>query len=277
MPRIPFDRSFLRVWPGPRCTRHPTRNATPLPVLAREATKPAMRAPLEPGRPRDISSLRGHHLPFRWNIRVATRSFPRGRKRVSDVFAGIGPAADGYYDVLLAVDHVGHRRTGLRSRHVDRADFLAGHLVVSAQHCAARMIRGRCDVSFTRDDKRLGNQCPDVVSGLARPRYVQTFQCRLITDEIRRFAMRNLPDKFPFIEIDGAEPAIMRLTLNESVDVHARETAASGSLWRLGRISSGVLAGTMENLYFSSGGAGDIVHIRGFLPRRPEPGPLHAR
>src|SRR5882757_6731346 len=103
MPRIPCDKSLRRAWPGPRCTRHPTRNATLLPVLVREATKPAMRGPLEPGQPRDISSLRGHHLPFGWNIRVATRSFPHGRKRVSDVFAGIRPAADGHNYVLLAV------------------------------------------------------------------------------------------------------------------------------------------------------------------------------
>src|SRR6267154_4645474 len=152
MPRIPCDKPLLRAWPGPRCTRHPTRNATPLAVLAREATKPAMRAPLEPGRPRDISSLRGHGLLLGWNIRVATRSFPRGRKRVSDVFAGIGPAADGHNDVLLAVDQVGHRRARLRSRHIDRAECFAVHLVVSAQHRAARMIRGRGDVSFARDD-----------------------------------------------------------------------------------------------------------------------------
>src|SRR5258708_24230853 len=156
MPRIPCDKSLLRAWPGPRCTRHPTRNGTPLPVLAREATKPATRSPLEPGQPRDISSLRGHRLPFGWNIRVATRSFPRGRKRVSNVFAGIWSPADVHYNVLLAVDHVGHRRARLPSTHIDRADFFAGHLVVSAQHRAARMIRGRGDVSFARDDPRLG-------------------------------------------------------------------------------------------------------------------------
>src|SRR6266851_6576709 len=172
MPRIPFDRWFLRAWPAPRCKRHPTRNATPLPVLAREATKPAMRAPLEPGQPRDISSLRGHRLALGWNIRVATRSFPRGWKRVSDVFAGIGPATDGHNDVLLAVHRIGHRRARLRSRHIDRADFFAGHLVVSAQHRAARMIRGRGDVSFARADQSLGDQGPDVVRRLARARNV---------------------------------------------------------------------------------------------------------
>ncbi len=97
---------------------------------------------------------------------MATRSLPRGRKRVSDVFAGIGPAADGHNDVLLAVNHVGHRRSRLRSRHIDGADFFAGHLVVSAQHRAARMIGGRGDVSFARDDQRLGDQGPDVVRRL---------------------------------------------------------------------------------------------------------------
>src|SRR5260370_42384551 len=140
MRRIPCDKSLPRAWLGLRCTRRPTRNATPLPVLAREATKPAMRAPLEPGQPRDISSLRGHRLPLRWNARETARSFPHGRKRVSDVFAGIGPAADGHNDVLLAVDHVGHRRARLRSRHIDRAYFFAGHLVVSTDHRAARLV-----------------------------------------------------------------------------------------------------------------------------------------
>src|SRR5260370_26318401 len=143
MPSIPCDKSLLRAWPGPRCTRHPTRSAIPLPVLAREATKPAMRAPLEPGQPRDISSLRGHRLALGWNIRAATRSFPRGRKRVSNVFAGIWAPADGHYNVLLAADHVGHRRARLRSRHIDPADFLAAHLLVNPQPTPARIVRGR--------------------------------------------------------------------------------------------------------------------------------------
>ena len=39
------------------------------------------------------------------------------RKAVSDVFARISAAADGDDDVLLAVDHVSHRRAALRSRH----------------------------------------------------------------------------------------------------------------------------------------------------------------
>src|SRR5438552_17690265 len=48
----------------------------------------------------------------RWNIRAAARSFPRRWQRVSNVLTGVRPAADCNYDVLLAMHHVGHRRTG---------------------------------------------------------------------------------------------------------------------------------------------------------------------
>ena len=51
--------------------------------------------------------------------------------RQREQFAGVAAAADRDDDVLLAVQHVGHRRSGLRRRHVDRADFLAARLVVA--------------------------------------------------------------------------------------------------------------------------------------------------
>ena len=52
-------------------------------------------------------------------------------------YIGVAGAADRHHEVLLAVQHVGHRRSGLRRRHVDGADFLARRLVVGAQHRAA--------------------------------------------------------------------------------------------------------------------------------------------
>src|SRR2546422_4030391 len=60
------------------------------------------------------------------------------RQRERDVLARIRAAADGDDDVLTPVDHVGHRVAALLRRHPHRPDFLAGLLVVRAQHRAAR-------------------------------------------------------------------------------------------------------------------------------------------
>src|SRR5437879_6440339 len=57
-------------------------------------------------------------------------SFPSRWQCIGDVLARVRPAADGHDDVLLAVDHVRHRRASLRGRHVNRADFFSGSLVV---------------------------------------------------------------------------------------------------------------------------------------------------
>src|SRR5229473_5862493 len=86
----------------------------------------------------------------------------RRRQTVRNIFPRIRAAAHRHHDVLLALHHIRHRRTALRRRHVHRADFLPGLLVVSAQHRAARMLRGRGDLSIAGDHQRLGYQCPDV-------------------------------------------------------------------------------------------------------------------
>src|SRR5262245_40564314 len=60
-------------------------------------------------------------------------------------------------NVLLPVSHVRHWRTALLSRHQNRADFLAGLLVICAQHRAARAIRRRRDLRIPDDNERLCN------------------------------------------------------------------------------------------------------------------------
>ena len=48
-------------------------------------------------------------------------------------FAAVPRTADRHSDVLPAVQHVRHRRTGLRRRHEDGAGVLARRLVVGAE------------------------------------------------------------------------------------------------------------------------------------------------
>src|SRR5215469_2215680 len=63
-----------------------------------------------------------------------------GGQSKRDVFARVSAAAHGYHDVLLAVDHVRHRRAALLSRQVYGTDFLSGGLVVRVQQGASGMI-----------------------------------------------------------------------------------------------------------------------------------------
>src|SRR5438552_18806554 len=153
----------------------------------------------------------------RWNIRAAARSFPRRWQRVSNVLTGVRPAADGNYDVLLAMHHVGHRRTGLRRRHIHRADFFAGGFIVGAQHGPARMIRGCRHMPFARDDQRLGLQSADVEGLLAGARNVQAFERLVVAHHVRRLAMCDLPDEFTFIQIDGRNCSVRRLNQRQTV------------------------------------------------------------
>src|SRR5271169_5622697 len=71
------------------------------------------------------------------------RTLIRFRQRKRDVLARIRAPADRDDDVLLAVQHVGHRRAALRGRNEYRTDLLSVRLVVGPQHRAARMLRCR--------------------------------------------------------------------------------------------------------------------------------------
>src|SRR5712671_1287956 len=75
-----------------------------------------------------------------------------------DEFAGVVAAADGENDVLLAVDHVGHRRTALRSGHEDFSDFLTCRFVVGTKLGAAEAVCVGCVACLTGDDEGFGCQ-----------------------------------------------------------------------------------------------------------------------
>src|SRR5690242_7401204 len=71
-----------------------------------------------------------------WNCR-RNSEHPRrtaSRKAEGAQFRGIAETSDRHNDVLLAIEHICHRRPALLGRHVDRACFFACLLVISAEH-----------------------------------------------------------------------------------------------------------------------------------------------
>ena len=128
----------------------------------------------------------------------------RVRQGERDVLARVDAAAHRDDDVLLAVGHVGHRRTALRGRHPDGADLGAVVLVVGAQHRAARTSRRRRHLRIAEHDERLGDHQADaaVLAGL---RDVHPLQRRIGAHVVRRVAVRHLELQLALVEIDRRE------------------------------------------------------------------------
>src|SRR5262245_38273905 len=76
-----------------------------------------------------------------------------------DDLAAITGAADRDDEVLLAVEHVRHRRAALRGGNVDRAHLFTGRLVERPQHGASGPARCRPKVGFAGDEERLRDEC----------------------------------------------------------------------------------------------------------------------
>src|SRR5258708_8781574 len=83
------------------------------------------------------------------------------RQAERDILARVAAAADGYDDVLLAIDRIRHRIAALRSRHEHGADLSSGRLVVGPQHRAARMLRRGGRRRVAHDHHRLGDDQAD--------------------------------------------------------------------------------------------------------------------
>ena len=139
------------------------------------------------------------------------------------------------------------------------------------------MIRCRGDIPFARNDQRLGDQRTNVVRGLAGARNVHALEDRRIPDDVRSFTVRDLPDKFALVQIDGCNCSVRWLDQRQSIDIHATETATGRFLRRLGRVRSGVFAGTVENLHLSARGTGDVSDVGDFFGSGDQSNRLDAR
>ena len=76
--------------------------------------------------------------------------------------------------------------------------------------CAFLAVGSRENARLTRNDERLRHECANR-AGSAGAWNIESLQRRMIANVIRRLAVRNLPEDFAFIEIDGADAAIRRL------------------------------------------------------------------
>src|SRR2546427_9633429 len=76
-------------------------------------------------------------------------------------------------------------------------------------------------------------------ANLSRLRNVQTFQCWMVANVIRRIAMRHLKQELATIEIDGREDPIRRVDDGYPFDIQAatalprRRASGDGPRWRI--------------------------------------------
>src|SRR5712692_9923361 len=123
-----------------------------------------------------------------------------------DQLTRIIAAADRNDDVLSAVEHVGHRRPALRRWKVDRADLVPGRLVVGTQHRSPPE-RGRRVAALAGDEQRFRRKRPDD-SALAGTRQDEAFERGVISDDVRRLTVRDLPADVALVEIDRRDASV---------------------------------------------------------------------
>ena len=137
--------------------------------------------------------------------------------------------------------HVGHWRSALGSRHQQRSDFCARFFIVGAEHCATWTAWRRGRLGIAHHDERSRDHQPDTrrarLTGL---RNVQAFKSRVVSDVIRRVAVRHLPDNLATIKIDRSESAVRRLHHRQSLDAEGDP----GRRWRRGRFRRRLRWGT---------------------------------
>src|SRR5688500_7210627 len=153
---------------------------------------------------------------------VASRSSLAGQPECDELAAVIA-AADRHDEVLPAIQHVRHRRPGLRGGHVDCAHFFPRRLVVGSQYGAAPAV-GECkEAALARHDQALRRQRSDA-PWTPRTRNVHAFERRVITNVVGRLAMRNLPHDLAPVEVDGGNARVRRL--DDRQPLHRHRAAA---------------------------------------------------
>src|SRR5258708_8470985 len=83
------------------------------------------------------------------------------RQAERDILARVAAAADGYDDVLLAIDRIRHRIAALRSRHDHGADLSSHRPVLRPHPGAARVLRRGGRRRVAHDHQRLGDNKAD--------------------------------------------------------------------------------------------------------------------
>src|SRR5580658_9387791 len=130
------------------------------------------------------------------------------------------------HDVLLAVERVGHGSARLSGGHRDRAHFLTGRLVVSAQH----------NIRLARAPLAANHQCfgyQDTENPRpAGARNVQALERRVIANIVRTLSVRDLPEDLTFVQIDRVDASIGWLHQRQALHGEAWPCAfAASACW----------------------------------------------
>src|SRR3989442_9716175 len=139
----PAASSADSVWSAMTPQPTPPRSSRFMAVLRLTATEPMCRLNIE--------------SPFLYH-RLLRRQPERNQ------LAAVSRPADRDDDILLAVEHVRHRRTALGGRHIDGATLPSGRFVERAQHRATLARRRGRHARIAAHHERLGDDC----SGIAR-------------------------------------------------------------------------------------------------------------
>ena len=147
-----------------------------------------------------------------------------GRQPERDQLAAVSGAADRHDDVLPAVQHVGHRRAGLRRGKIDRARLPC------PSPCRTRAASRRERRSASGRNRPRRKSRASLSSASRRRRDVRCagysiLSAPVIANRVGRLAVRNLPENFALAEIDRAQLPVRRL--------HDRQTAARSDPARL--------------------------------------------
>ena len=181
--------------------------------------------------------------------------------------AGRCRAARRDHEILLTVQHIRHRRSGLRGRHIDGPHLRPGRLVVRTEHRTAHAGRRREKPRLARDHERLRDERANAAVRASGSRNCQTFQRRVVAHGVRRLSVGDLPDDLPFAEIDRRDASPRRLDERETLDCQPTAATPLASLSVAPPRPGPAAAGTAG----TAGSTSRTAHDRPSLRRRPVP------
>src|ERR1051326_4667173 len=164
-------------------------------------------------------------------------------------------AANRQHNVLLSAEHICHRGAGFSLGHINGAKFLAGHLVISAEHCTLFTGWRGEDAGFARDHQSFRHQHSEN-SGTPGSWNSEPLECRMVANVVRRLPMCDLPQNLSLVKVDRGDAAIRRFGERQSLNSQRRRT--------FGRCSSPSAAGRIGGGTRRPGGSIDIRHIGSF-------------
>src|SRR5712671_2311045 len=101
-----------------------------------------------------------------------------------------------------------------------------------------------CNLAFAGDHQRFRNQRTYVVTDLPGARNIEPLEGGVITNQIRRFAVRDLPDDLSLVQVNGSDGPVRRLHEWQAIDKQPWDNAIPAARGNFGRwrcVGSGVL------------------------------------